>query len=159
MRPGQPVLVALLGAAALTACSDLATSPDRTPTTLRVAPDTARLVEGEAVTFTLEVLDQDGVPYEVLPAWAPPLWTSSRPELLEVDAGGQGVARAPGASWTRVELAGLTARALVRTNPRTMDVAVPFAYITQSVQRRGGGVPLVAGRPGLLRVYVVGSHP
>jgi hypothetical protein len=38
-----------------------------------------------------------------------------------------------------------------------LDVA--FVYVTQSVQREDGAVPLIAGRDGLLRVYLSGSSP
>jgi hypothetical protein len=158
--PGsRPAAAILFTFGALTACSDFATEPDRYPASLRVTPDTVYLVEGEEVTFTLDVLDQDGVPYDGLPAWAPPIWTSATPERLEVDGGGTGHAHGPGETWTRVEVAGLTARSLVRANPVTLGLDVAFVYVTQSVQREDGAVPLIAGRDGLLRVYLSGSSP
>jgi hypothetical protein len=58
-----------------------------------------------------------------------------------------------------VELAGLFARVLVRTNPKALSLHVGGAYLTQSVQRLDGTVPLVAGRDALLRVFLVGDQP
>lgn len=40
-----------------------------------------------------------------------------------------------------------------------LDLGIAAGYITQSVQRRDGSVPLVAGRDGLLRVFVRGNMP
>ncbi len=40
-----------------------------------------------------------------------------------------------------------------------LDLDIPAAFITQSVQRRDGSVPLIAGRDGLLRVFVRGNMP
>ena len=48
---------------------------------------------------------------------------------------------------------------IVQVNPTELEVSVPFAYITQSVQRQDGDVPLVAGRDGLLRGYLEGGQP
>lgn len=157
--PGTRVPLASLLALTLPACSDFATEPDREPASVRVAPDTVYLVEGDHVTFTLDVLDQNGIPYDGLPAWAPPIWTSATPERFEMDGQGTGFAREAGQTWTRVDIAGLVGRALVRANPVEMGLDVAFVYITQSVQREDGAVPLIAGRDGLLRVYLSGSSP
>ena len=40
----------------------------------------------------------------------------------------------------------------------TLDLSVSAAYIVQSTQNRDGTVPLVAGKPGLLRVFVVANE-
>ncbi|MFP4622672.1 MAG: M66 family metalloprotease [Gemmatimonadota bacterium] len=146
------LLVALSGAG----CDDLALEPDRTPTSLRVQPDTAVVAAGAAVPFEVEVLDQHGDPFARIPSWAPPFWSSRRPALLEVDDG-VATALAPGESRTDVEVAGLTASAVVRANPSELTVSVPRFYITQSVQRPHGDVPLIAGRSGVIRVFVQGG--
>ena len=150
-------LPAGLAALAVAACSDFSTEPDRYPAGLRVSPDTVVLTEGETVAFEVEVLDQNGNAYERIPSWAPPLFTSSDASLLRIEDGGIGRALGPGQAATTVELAGLQARATVRANPSELGVDVPVAYITQSTQRHDMGVPLVAGREGLLRVFVTGS--
>jgi hypothetical protein len=149
-----PAAVAVL---ALTACSDLATEPDRHPAILRVSPDTVVVTEGETVAFQVEVLDQNGDAYDRIPSWAPPRFTSSDASLLRMEASGIGQTLGPGQSGTIVELAGLQTRATVRANPSELGLDVPVAYVTQSTQRHDMGVPLIAGREGLLRVFVTGS--
>jgi hypothetical protein len=156
LRHWMPLLAAsLIGAA----CADLATEPDRAPASIRVTPDDVLLEQGQSFQYTVEVLDGDGRPYERLPAWAPPAWTPEDPGLVAVDASGLATATASGATNLTVEVAGLTAETQFRANPTEMDVQVGFAYITQSVQRRDASVPLVAGRDGVLRVYLTGSVP
>jgi hypothetical protein len=156
MNPTRPTALLLLGLLAA-GCSDFATAPDRTPTDVRITPDSVTLLEGETISFRVEVLDGDGVPYERIPSWSPPAWSSSAPELVSVDDAGVGTGRAVGEGRVRVQVAGLPTSALVRTNPRSIGVDVAFVHLTQSVQRTGGDVPLIAGRDGLLRVYVRGS--
>ena len=43
--------------------------------------------------------------------------------------------------------------------PVTLNLTIDGMYITQAVQTYGGGVPLVAGRDGLLRVFVKSNFP
>ncbi|WP_419165123.1 hypothetical protein [Candidatus Palauibacter sp.] len=47
---------------------------------------------------------------------------------------------------------------LVVANPGTLEVSVPAAYLTQATQDLGGGVPLVARRRALLRVFATGDE-
>lgn len=152
-RLSPVVLIGLIVAG----CSDFATEPDRRPAALRITPDTILVTAGEAVAFGVTVLDQNGDPYEQIPSWSPPLWSSSDAGLLQVSEDGIGHTGAPGKSMTLVDLAGLHGEATVRANPAELGVDVPVAYITQSTQRHDWGVPLVAGRDGLLRVFVTGS--
>ncbi len=42
---------------------------------------------------------------------------------------------------------------LVVANPETVALSVPAAYLTQATQELSGGVPLIAGREALLRVF------
>ena len=44
------------------------------------------------------------------------------------------------------------------TSPVTLNLAIGRFYITQSTQRADGSVPLVAGREGLVRVFVVANQ-
>lgn len=152
-RSATLILACLAGSA----CSDFATAPDRTPTELRVTPDAVLLTEGESAAFQVEVLDQHGEPFDAIPSWAPPFWSTTAPELIELDGRGNARGLAGGESTALVEVAGLTVEAVVRTNPAELDLEVPFVYVTQSVQRTTGEVPLIADRPGLLRVYVQGG--
>lgn len=138
-------------------CSDFATAPDRVPAEFRMTPDTVLLSEGETVAFEYTVVDATGQPYESLPLWASPIWTYSKSSILSVDATGLGRAKGPGEVEATANLSGLTADAVVRVNPSELGVTVAFAHITQGTQRLAGDVPLIAGRPGLLRVYVRGD--
>ena len=148
------VLLALLAAG----CSDFATAPTRQPAEFRMTPDTVVVSEGETVQFQYTVLDEDGVEYESIPSWAAPQWTYSDASIFSVDVTGLGEALGPGEVEAVADLAGLQADALVRVNPSELGVSVAFAHLTQSTQRVQGDVPLVAGRPGLLRVYLQGDE-
>ena len=55
------------------------------------------------------------------------------------------------ACWQGVETA--AGPPLIMANPPTATLSVPAVHLTQAVQRLGGGVPLVAGRRALLRVF------
>ncbi len=45
------------------------------------------------------------------------------------------------------------------TRPPTLNITVAGAYITQSIQRFNGSVPLIAGRPAFLRVFLQANEP
>lgn len=142
----------------LAACGDLATQADRHPDSLRVEPETLLVVEGQTATPRVVVLDQDQRPFERVPNWALPLWkvTDERKVRHEGDLLR---ALAPGQATAIVELAGMQGRAIVRVNPREMRMLVRGAYLTQSIQRSDGSVPLIAGRDALLRVFLVADRP
>ncbi|MGH7584871.1 MAG: hypothetical protein ACREMH_01355 [Gemmatimonadales bacterium] len=44
------------------------------------------------------------------------------------------------------------------TSPATLNLSIPRFYVTQATQRTNGTVPLVAGRAGLVRVFVVANQ-
>lgn len=67
-----------------------------------------------------------------------------RPPPVPACPGGQ-------ACWEGVETA--AGPPLVMANPPVARLTVPAVHLTQAVQRLGGGVPLVAGRRALLRVF------
>jgi len=47
---------------------------------------------------------------------------------------------------------------LVVSNPASVTMSVPYAYLTQATQDREGGVPLVANRRALLRVFATADE-
>jgi hypothetical protein len=57
--------------------------------------------------------------------------------------------------------AGATVAATVQyaLRPATINLRIDGAYVTQSVQRYDGSVPLVAGRTGYLRIFAVANEP
>ncbi len=159
MRPShvRPLLPLLLAGLLAVGCDDFATAPDRRPAAIRVSPDTVLLSAGESVALEVQVLDEDGVPYDPLPAWAPPLFTSEDPDVTTIDATGLATALQAGEIEALVEIGGLQSSALLRANPVRLRLDLPFNYITQTTQRQSGTVPLIADRQGLLRVYVRGD--
>jgi hypothetical protein len=154
----RSALCALLAAAALGGCSDLLPEAERVPTSIQLSSQTVTVVEGSPVPLTVTVLDQNGEPFEHVPGWAGPAWTFDAAGRVE-DQGGQLVAVQPGAARGTVSVAGLTAQALVRVNPRSLGLSVDALYLTQSVQTVSRSVPLVAGRDAYLRVFLRGDQP
>lgn len=149
--------VALL-LAALAGCSDLSTAADRTPTTLQLDQDTVTIVAGSMVPVKVVVLDQNGVPFDRLPGWVQPTWTTTDAGVVRAE-GGEVRAVSPGQASLVVQVGDLSARAVVRVNPERLQLRVVGAYLTQSVQRFDGSIPLVQGRDALLRVFLTGDQP
>ncbi len=147
------LLIPVLAAAG---CSDFSTEPTRTPTELRVTAESTFLRTGDTLRYEIELIDEAGEAYATIPSWTPPFWSSDRPDRVDLTGG---VVRPlmGGQNLLTVELAGLSAELEVRVNPSAMSLSVPLLYITQSVQRRVGDVPVIAGRDGLLRVVVQGD--
>ncbi len=139
------------------ACSDFSTAPTRVPASFEMSPDSVLLSEGETVGYEYTVLDEDGEPYDGLPGWASPAWTYSKDSVLSVDPAGLGTAVGPGEVLGTATLNGMQAQTVVRVNPSELRVDFVFAHINQGTQTRAGKVPLVAGRDGLLRVYLRGN--
>lgn len=150
--------LAALTALVLTACTDLTGGAQRTPVALALDPDTVFATEGDAVTVGLRVMDGSGRVFDHLPSWAQPVWSAEAGARVRVEGDSLRLL-GPGASWVDVQIAGLLARVMVRANPRQLALRVGGAYLTQSVQRLDGSVPLVAGRDALLRVFLVGDEP
>lgn len=148
----MPALFAVL------ACGDFSLEPDRVPERIELLPDTLILTEGQTGRLALRVIDQDGQPFGVIPAWAAPAWETSPPGLLSL-VGGEAEGLAPGAVTIGVSLAGLSGSSTVLVNPSELHLDIAAAYLTQATQRRDGSVPLVAGRDALLRVFLQGDAP
>lgn len=146
----------LLLALALAGCGDLLPDSGRVPTSLRLERDTVTVLEGEEVGVRLAVLDQHGQAFERIPAWAGPVWTLAGSSVAAEGTTLRGVA--PGQTLGTVSVGKLSANAVLRVNPRALEL-VAEAYVTQSVQRSDGSVPLVAGRDGFLRVFLRGDQP
>ena len=144
----------------LAGCGDLASRPDRVPWTLQLLPADTSVLEGESVEYRLKVLDKDGAAFDRLPSWAPPTWSVSDPAVASVSADGQATALGAGReARVRVGLAQLSGGARLRVNPRSVTLDVVAVHLTQAVQTLGGDVPLIAGRPALLRAFVTGDRP
>lgn len=142
----------------LAACSDLFMDAERIPTSLALEDTLVTTLQGQRVRIPLTVLDQEGRPFARVPAWAAPVWTTSSVGTVEVQ-GGELVAVAAGQAIASVQVAGLTASARVRVNPRELQMRIEGIQLTQAAQPWGGTAPLVQGRDALLRVYMTGDRP
>lgn len=149
-------LFALLATAG---CNDLASQPERVPAALELLPADSSVLEGEAVRYRLRVVDESGAAFSRIPAWAPPRWSAADPSVAAVAADGE-VIGLEGGRETRVvaEVASLQAGARVRVNPTSVKIEASAVHLTQAVQTLGGDIPLIAGRPALLRVFVTGDR-
>lgn len=154
-RRDRPVLL-VLGAAVLAACGDLVSSPDRVPAGVEFEQTIVTVTEGETIDLRPYVVDQDGVRFDRLPVWADFEWTASNRDVFD-PANADRRALAPGHTLATAHIADLSGVATVRVNPVELEVAVPHAYLVQSVQRPDGSIPLVAGRGATLRIFVTGD--
>ncbi|WP_419161669.1 M66 family metalloprotease [Candidatus Palauibacter sp.] len=144
----------------LTACGDLASQPDRVPRRLEILPADTSVLEGDAVSYQLRVLDESGAEFRDVPSWAAPEWSVSDPVVASLGPAGQVTGREGGRDVRVLAgFAGLLAGARLRVNPRILKIDAPAVHLTQAVQTLGGAVPLIAGRPALLRVFLTGDRP
>jgi hypothetical protein len=152
-RGAFPVM-ALSIATLLSACGDLASPADSVPSGIAFEQAVITVTEGDPIDLRPYIVDQDGNRIERLPAWVDFTWSTSDPSIF--DANGLR-AVAPGQTFATARAVDFTGRATVRVNPTSLAVAVPHAYMVQSVQRRDGSVPLVADRDAVLRIFATGD--
>jgi hypothetical protein len=144
--------VTALGIAAvvLAGCGDLLFQPDRELTALEFEEAIVTVTEGDVVGLRPYMIDQSGYRMDRLPLW---IWSSSDHRVFDAR---RLIAGEPGQATATVSFKGLEATATVRVNPSQISAEVRHAYLVQSIQRRDGGVPLVANRTAVLRVFAVG---
>ena len=152
-----PVLT-LLAALAATACMDLALTPAQTPASMELSPGDTLVVEGDQITFVATVYDSDGQSLGSPPAWAPPDWEISDPEILQIDENGQAIALGGGQIRVIASVAGLAAWTSIKSNPANVRLNASAVYLNQAVQNVDGTVPIIAGRDALLRVFATGDE-
>ncbi len=116
------------------------------------------LIVGDRVRFEVAALDQHGDTLRPWPAWAAPAWSSADPEAVWVYDDGRAEALRHSRTEVQVSFAGLTARTRLLINPPSLVLTAPHFYLTQGIQNREQGVPLMAGREALLRVFVTGDQ-
>ena len=152
-NPLSPSLAVLL----LLGCTDLALEADRIPAELEILPNGGVLAEGGTIQFELVVRDRNGEEMTP-PSWAPTVWTGTDSVVAEVTGDGMVSARTGGEVFIRAELAGLGDSVRVRINPRRVVLSAPVIYLNQAAQNLEGSVALIAGRPALIRVFMVGDQ-
>ncbi len=157
MRP-RAACGCLLLASALAGCGDLGMEAGAVPSALKISPQDTMLTIGDESRFSVSVVDQRGRLIRMPPSWAQPVWRSEDKGIVHMMPGGTAEAVRFGETTVSVSYAGVTGHTRVRANPATIDLAVEGYYFTQGVQTRAGDVPLIAGRPALLRVFVTGDR-
>jgi len=136
----------------------LALEPQRALSSLAISPSDTVLIVGDRVRFDVAALDQHGDTLRPWPAWAAPAWSSADPEAVWVYDDGRAEALRHSRTEVQVSFAGLTARTRLLINPPSLVLTAPHFYLTQGIQNREQGVPLMAGREALLRVFVTGDQ-
>lgn len=149
MRARLLVLLTLFG------CDALKLEPNVQPDRVELTPGDTLLVEAETFQVTLTAYGTDNQVIRI-PSWLAPIWSSSGG--LSVDAGGLVTAIEGGSQHVGVTVGSLTATAIVKVNP-IIDLTASAIYINQAIQQLDDPVRLVAGRPGLLRVFLTLDDP
>ncbi|HYW06952.1 MAG TPA: hypothetical protein VE913_08350, partial [Longimicrobium sp.] len=148
-RAARPLVFAV---AALAGCSNLFPDSERVPTSLLLEEDTITVIQGSPVNLKVTVLDQNGQAFDRVPGWAGPVLTLNGRSV--VDEGGALRTVSPGETKGTVSVGRLSTEIVLRVNPSSLRLNVEGAYLTQSIQRADGSVPLVAGRDALARVFL-----
>ena len=138
-------------------CTDLALEANRIPARMTLSPDSGLLTVGEPAKLEFVVRDQNGEVMTV-PGWIPPVWELSDDSVAEMSRDGTLTGKKGGRVVVTARLANLKAEARFRVNPDRIVLTSPVIYLNQAAQNRMGSVRLVAGRPALLRVFVVGDQ-
>lgn len=113
---------------------------------------------GDRVQYSVVVLDDNGRVIEPLPSWAQPIWETADTATLDISPDGAANALDYAETDVMASFAGLRARTPLRVNPTRLTLTAPTYYITQGVQNTRRGLPLIAGRDALLRVFVTGDR-
>ena len=151
--PGDYVITATSATAGETGQFNLALAgPVQTAVSLGLTPTTVTLQPGLTQQLTATVTGTTNTNV---------LWTSSAKGIATVSS--TGVVRAITAGSANIKVTSAadpskTAAANITVTVGTgVNLDVPLVYLTQSVQTTDGRIPLIAGRPTLVRVFVRGS--
>ena len=127
------------------------------PASMELRPNEGLFTAEEPIQLEYIVRNEEG---DVLqpPGWAAPAWEVSPARVAEVSPFGTMTGRTGGAFELTARLSGVEASANFRMNPSQIALSAAAVYLNQGVQSRSGGVPLIAGRPGLLRIFVTGDQ-
>jgi hypothetical protein len=143
-----------------TACNDdpLGLFPvEAEPSRLELSAVTPELVEGETTELRFRLLDGTGQEIEQLPHWVQPVWSASDGAILRVR---EGIAEsvAPGFADAQVRVGDRVAAMRMRVNASAVTLRVDEMHLNQAVQRYTGGVPIIANRDAILRVFVTAEE-
>ena len=155
MRVTRGALLVLLAAGGV-GCEDM-TLAKSWPETLVITPFDTLVTEGDQGRFTATVLDINGDVIPGPPSWALPEW-GVRPPVLDIKPDGSYTAIGGGKPSVTAQVAGLQARVFLRINPLDVQLTAGTMYLNQGAQNLEGTVPILAGRPALLRVFPLGDE-
>ncbi len=149
---------ALATVAALMACSDLAPKPAQELGSFEILPKNALAKQGDTFEFSIKVYDKDGEEMPAPPAWAPARWFPDDPSAVFVHPDGTADLLKGGDVNILARLADLEGSVRLRINPSQVRLSAAAVYLNQVAQNRAATVPLVSGRPALLRVFATGDQ-
>lgn len=150
--------LAVASLAALAGCSDLALEPAQAPARFEIVPDNALAKQSDPFRFSLKVYDDDGQEIEGPPAWAPAQWFPADPSAVFVHPDGTADLLRGGDVRILARLADMEASVRLRINPSQVRLSTAAIYLNQAAQNEDGSVPIVAGRPALLRIFAIGDE-
>ena len=155
--PSDSLLRTLLaGVVLFCGCADLELDADRILTELTVSPDRSPLSSGESVQLQVRAKDQDGALMRI-PSWAEPVWTVSDESVARSSQDGTLTAIGAGRVVVTARLGGVTGDACFHVDSPRLRVK-PIVYLTQAAQGRDNNTPLIASRPALMRIFMVGDR-
>ena len=127
---------------------------DSTPDigSIAIVPGDTLLIEGKQAQLKVMAYDSNGRELGE-PIWTQTFWSSAGRGLLIAD-GGWIKAVGYGESIVTAQVEEFTATATVRTNP-SFELTRHAAYINQANQNPEQPIPLVSGREGLFRLFIV----
>ena len=139
-------------------CGDLAWNADQEPAYLELAPEDTLVAPGDSIHLELRVFDREDNPLPGPPDWAAVRWEWTDTNAVEVAQDGRLLTHKGGDVWVTAHLAGLRDWTRLKINPSRIVLRAPLIYLNQVIQDREGSVPLIAGRPALLRIFATGHE-
>jgi hypothetical protein len=120
---------------------------------LDIVPGSAGLRRGESLQLSFLASDSRGLPYSDRTA----TWSSDNPGLATVSASGLVTGVANGRVTITARVDDSLAHAGITVSDANVNVAIVSMQVIQNTQTTTNTVPLLAGRPTLVRVWVTGS--
>lgn len=159
MNTKQICLVLLLaGVPVWSGCADLALEPDQVPHFLEITPADTLITEGDRVRLNLVVRDKDLNTMRGPPSWAPAAWeVTPDPHVIDIAPDGDVAALGGGDLRIIARAAGLEAWTTLRINPANIRLHASRIYLNQVIPAVDG-VPVIAGRDALLRIFATGDE-
>ena len=159
MNTKQICLVSLLaGVPVWSGCADLALEPDQVPHFLEITPADTLITEGDRVRLNLVVRDKDLNTMRGPPSWAPAAWeVTPDPHVIDIAPDGDVAALGGGDLRIIARAAGLEAWTTLRINPANIRLHASRIYLNQVIPAVDG-VPVIAGRDALLRIFATGDE-